>query len=85
MHIERVKGAAMRKHTTMNLDVELVREAQKILGTKETTETVHQALREVINLQKRRELLKHEFPGLTPESLEEMRREQWGSSDGRSD
>jgi len=71
----------MRKHTTMNLDVDLLREAQKALGTTQTTETVHRALRETIDLQKRRAILAYEFPGLTPESLEEMRKTDWGTTD----
>jgi Arc/MetJ family transcription regulator len=64
----------MRKHTTMNLDQDLVREAQEILGTTQVTETVHRALQEVVNRRHRRAVLAYDFPGLTPDSLEEMRR-----------
>jgi Arc/MetJ family transcription regulator len=64
----------MRKRTTINLDVDLVRAAQEALGTTETTETVHRALAEVVNRRKRQIVLAYDFPGLTPEMLEEMRR-----------
>ncbi len=62
------------KRTSLNLDMDLVAEAKKELGTERTTDTVHAALREAVNLAKRRALARHDFPGLTPESIEEMRR-----------
>jgi hypothetical protein len=61
------------KHTTLNLDLTLVREAGEILGTEGTTDTVHAALLEVVNRYKRQQLLEYDFPGLTPESLEAAR------------
>jgi Arc/MetJ family transcription regulator len=64
----------MKKRTNMNVDMELVEKVAAILGTKTTTATVHAALDEVIKLQLRRELADHDFPDLTPEALEEMRR-----------
>jgi hypothetical protein len=64
----------MRKRTTINLDVDLLREAQEALGTSEATETIHRALAEVANRKKRQIILEYDFPGLTPEMLEEMRR-----------
>ncbi len=64
----------MRKHTTLNLDMELLRAAQEVLGTSQATETVHKALAEVVNRKKRQRLASRPLPGLTPESLEEIRR-----------
>jgi Arc/MetJ family transcription regulator len=36
------------KRTSINLDLGLVAEARKILGTKNTTDTVHKALRDSV-------------------------------------
>lgn len=44
---------AMRKHTTVNLDRELVREAAEILGTSSIIGTVHAALAQVVLRDKR--------------------------------
>lgn len=66
--------ATMRKHTTLNLDMDLLQEAQEELGTREKTETIHRALEEAINLRRRQRLADRTLPGLTPERLEEMRR-----------
>jgi Arc/MetJ family transcription regulator len=68
------KRTHMRKHTTINLDQDLVQEARRVLGTSQTTETIHRALAEVVNREKRRRLLELDFPGLTAESLERLRR-----------
>ena len=62
----------MRKHTTFNLD--LLHEAQRELGTKEKTETIHRALEEVINRRRRQRLAERALPDLTHERLEESRR-----------
>lgn len=64
----------MRKHTTLNIDTQLLQEAQEVLGTTQATETIHRALAEVVNRQKRRQLSSLAIPGLTLESLEESRR-----------
>jgi len=48
---------AMRKHTTMDLDMHLVGEAAQVLGTTRTTDTVHAALAEVVNRRRRLGLL----------------------------
>lgn len=64
----------MRKRTNMNVDMELVEEVAKILGTKTTTATVHAAMDEVLKLKLRRELAADDLEGLTPEMLEEMDR-----------
>jgi Arc/MetJ family transcription regulator len=63
----------------MILDIELLREAQEVLGTTEATETVHRALADVVNRRKRQIVLDYDFPGLTPEMIEEMRRDPVGS------
>jgi Arc/MetJ family transcription regulator len=63
-----------RKHTTLNLDMDLVKEAQRALGTQKATETIHRALEEVIAREKRRQLLEMGVGDLTPERLEELRR-----------
>ena len=68
----------MRKHTTLNLDEDLLREAQEELGTTEKTATIHRALQEAINLRRRQRLAERVLPGLTPEHLEEMRRNRTG-------
>jgi len=38
----------MIKHTTLNLDTELVNRAWQLLGAKTVTETVNQALEDVV-------------------------------------
>lgn len=58
----------------MNLDFALVERARAILDTRQTTETVHQALREVVAQDRRRRLAEREFADLTPEAIEKMRR-----------
>jgi Arc/MetJ family transcription regulator len=63
-----------RKHTTLNLDMDLLKDAQDVLGTSRATDTIHEALAEVVNRRRRQRLAERELPGLTPESLEEMRR-----------
>lgn len=63
----------MKKHTTIDLDTDLVREAAAALGTVRTTDTVHEALREVVNLRRRLRLLEIDVD-LTLEDLREMRR-----------
>jgi hypothetical protein len=65
---------AARRHTTLNLDMELVEEAQRVLGTPRATETIHRALQEIVNRDKRRRLLDMGVGDLTPQRLEAMRR-----------
>lgn len=62
----------MRKHTTIDLDTDLVRAAARALGTTRTTDTVHAALSEVIRMRQRLRLLDY-VPDLTLEQLEAMR------------
>jgi len=67
---------AVRKHTTLNLDLDLLRAAQEALGTKQATETVHRALAEAVNRRKRQRLAEYDFPDLTPEFVEETRQDR---------
>ena len=45
-----------------------------MLGTVQTTETVHAALREVVDRAARKRLAAQEFAGLTPEALAALRK-----------
>jgi Arc/MetJ family transcription regulator len=51
----------MTKRTSLNLDMSLVEEARKELGTNGTTETVHRALDEVVRQAKLRRLVARTF------------------------
>jgi len=61
------------KRTTINLDVALVDEARDALGTRNTTDTVHVAMREAVRRERLRSLLEWEFEWLTPERLYAIR------------
>ncbi|MHB8510204.1 MAG: type II toxin-antitoxin system VapB family antitoxin [Candidatus Dormibacteria bacterium] len=63
----------MIKHTTLNLDIDLLDQARQALGTKQATETVHRALEEVVRIRRRAWLASHAFEALTPEVLEQLR------------
>ena len=65
---------AMVRRTNINLDMDLVDEAAQELGTHRTTDTVHQALREVVARARRARLARRDFEDLTPEALEVIRR-----------
>lgn len=62
----------MRKHTTIDLDQELVRQAGEVLGTSRTTDTIHAALAEVVRRRLRMDILSLR-PALTLEDLHAMR------------
>lgn len=62
------------KRTNINLDTALVDRAAAVLGTRRTTETVHRALEQVVAHDLRRRLAEEDFPDLTPEALDELRR-----------
>jgi Arc/MetJ family transcription regulator len=62
------------KRTNINLDKALVDEAAAVLGTAQTTETVHAALRDVVDRATRQRLAERDFAALTPSALGEMRR-----------
>ncbi|HLM86939.1 MAG TPA: type II toxin-antitoxin system VapB family antitoxin [Solirubrobacteraceae bacterium] len=71
------------RRTTINLDADLVAEAREVLETKNTTDTVHRALREVVRREDLRRLTEWELEGLTLEGIKEMRRSRvetrpWG-------
>lgn len=73
---------ATRRHTTLNLDIDLLAEAQRALDTRQATETVHRVLREVVDREKRRQLLQMGQGDLTLQRLEEMRRNRSFSDAG---
>ena len=54
-------NSAMTKRTSLNLDMSLVDEARKVLGSNGTTETVHKALEEVVRQARLRELVSMTF------------------------
>ncbi len=62
------------RRTSLNLDLDLVADARELLGTKTTTETVHQALREVVRQDRLRRLAEWRFDHFTPEELAQLRR-----------
>jgi Arc/MetJ family transcription regulator len=62
------------RRTNINLDVELVDAAAAVLGTERTTDTVHAALRAVIDRAARERLAQRDFDDLTPDVLEQLRR-----------
>jgi Arc/MetJ family transcription regulator len=62
----------------MNLNLALVSEAAAVLGTEQTTETVHAAMRDVVARARRRRLAARDLPDLTPEAVEEMRKQRLG-------
>lgn len=51
----------MIKRTSINLDLDLVGAAKRVLGTTETTETVHRALAQVVREEKLRRLVTRRF------------------------
>jgi Arc/MetJ family transcription regulator len=51
----------MIKRTSLNLDMSVVDEARKVLGTRGTTETVNRALAEVVRQDKLRRLTEMVF------------------------
>lgn len=53
-----------KRHTTLDLDADLLADAARALGTTRTTETVHAALREVIARQRRVWLARQAFSDL---------------------
>ncbi|MGC9220057.1 MAG: type II toxin-antitoxin system VapB family antitoxin, partial [Solirubrobacteraceae bacterium] len=61
------------RRTNINLQADLVDAAAHVLGTSRTTDTVHAALREVVDRDARRRLARRDFPDLTPEALDELR------------
>jgi Arc/MetJ family transcription regulator len=73
----------MVRRTTINLDSELVAEAREVLHTRNTTDTVHDALRDVVRRERLQRLTEWELEGLTLDGIKEMRRSRvetkpWG-------
>jgi Arc/MetJ family transcription regulator len=62
------------RRTNINLDTELVDAAAAVLGTTRITDTVHAALRAVIDRAARERLATRDFDDLTPDVLEQLRR-----------
>jgi Arc/MetJ family transcription regulator len=62
----------MRRHTTIDIDMDLVREAGIALGTTRMTETVHAALEEVVRRRRLLTLLELR-PALDLDDLRTMR------------
>lgn len=54
----------VKAHTTLDLDRDLLRDAAEALGTTRTTETVHAALRDVVNRRRRAWLSRRDFSEL---------------------
>lgn len=73
MH-HQVCALAMVRRTNINLDMDLVDQAAHELGTRRTTDTVHEALRAVIARARRARLAQRNFEDLTPDSLDALRR-----------
>jgi Arc/MetJ family transcription regulator len=61
------------RRTNINLDKDLIEAAAVVLGTARTTDTVHAALRAVVDRAARERLAGHDFADLTPSELERMR------------
>lgn len=62
----------MRRHTTIDIDMDLVREAGMALGTTRMTETVHAALEEVVRRRRLATLLEFR-PAIDLDDLRAMR------------
>jgi Arc/MetJ family transcription regulator len=80
----------MVRRTTINLDTDLVAEAREVLKTRNTTDTVHDALRDVVRRERLKRLGEWDLGGMTLEDLEEMRRSRietkpWGKLVAESD
>jgi Arc/MetJ family transcription regulator len=78
-----MRWCQMVRRTTINLDSELVAQAREVLHTRNTTDTVHDALRDVIRRERLKRLGEWDLEGLTLESIKEMRRSRvetkpWG-------
>jgi Arc/MetJ family transcription regulator len=74
MAVTRPYTTGAKKRTTINLDTGLVQQAKELLGTSNTTDTIHRALEETIRRELLRRLAARDFPDLTLEAIEEMRR-----------
>jgi Arc/MetJ family transcription regulator len=78
----------MVRRTTINLDSDLVAQAREVLKTRNTTDTVHDALRDVIRRERLNRLGEWDLGGKTLEDMMELRRSRvetrpWGRTDGQ--
>jgi Arc/MetJ family transcription regulator len=62
----------MRKHTTIDIDTDLLRDAAQALGTTGTIDTIHAALSEVVRRRLRMDFL-NSRSALTLDDLRHMR------------
>jgi Arc/MetJ family transcription regulator len=62
----------MRKHTTIDLDADLVQQAGEVLGTTKTTDTIHAALADVVRRRRRMAIVELR-PALDLADLDVMR------------
>jgi len=69
----------MRRHTTIDIDMDLVREAGVALGTTRMTETVHAALADVVRRRRLLTLLELR-PALDLDDLRAMRAHRFAES-----
>jgi Arc/MetJ family transcription regulator len=69
----------MRKHTTIDLDTDLVNEAARALGTKRTTDTIHAALSDVVRRRQRMAILEFR-PAIDLSDLDAMRAHRFAES-----
>jgi len=69
----------MTKRTSINLDLVLVDEAKAVLDTKQTTETIHRALKEVVRNERLRRLARRRFD-LSDTDLDALRRSRTADS-----
>jgi Arc/MetJ family transcription regulator len=66
------------KRTSINLDLDLVAQAREILGTNNTTDTVHTALRDAVRRERLKRLTEMRFDHMPDGWLDELRRgEHW--------
>ena len=66
----------MIKRTSINLDLGLVEEAREILGTKNTTDTVHTALRDAVRRERLKQAAELRFDHMSDEWWEDLERSQ---------
>jgi Arc/MetJ family transcription regulator len=71
----------MRKHTTIDLDGDLVAQARRVLGTSTATETIHVALAEVVRARRRMSIVELQ-PALTLDDLDAMRAHRFAEEPG---
>jgi Arc/MetJ family transcription regulator len=70
------------KRTSINLDLDLVAEAREVLGTKNTTDTVHTALRKAVRRERLKRVAALRFDHMPDEWWDELERgEHWPDDD----